>query len=59
MKPTLDQAYRAGYTQAIEDLIDRRAVSWKYKDRHQIDEMIRLAGETWFKVWIEEFNDDK
>ena len=54
MRLTVDKAYVAGYTQAIQDLVDRQAVSWKYADLPALAEMIKVAAETKLAIWKEE-----
>jgi len=51
MRLTLDKAYKAGYTQAIVDLIERKAVSWKYTDLPDLGKMIDMAAEVNFELW--------
>lgn len=50
-RKTKRSAYIAGYEQAIKDLMDRNAVSWKYTDFAAIAEMIKVAGETQYELW--------
>jgi len=49
-------AFMAGYETCIYDLIDRKAVSFKYADLKHLAEMVRVAGEVQFETWKESFN---